>query len=108
LEIVALHENLIYHDDNAYAEPLHVAKTGRILRFTLRPGQVIREHMAPSSPLYLVVLQGMGWFSGADGREQQAGPGTLLIFDVAEEHVVRAQDEPLVFLAFLHGAPLAQ
>ena len=27
---------------------------------------------------------------------------------VGEKHAIRAEDEPLVFLAFLHGAPLAQ
>lgn len=108
MQSFALHDNLVFHDANPYAEPLFVEKTGRVLRFALHPGQVVREHTAPSSPVYLVVLQGAGYFSGGDGREQLAGPGTLLIFDVGEVHAIRAQDEPLVFLAFLHGAPLAQ
>lgn len=108
MQSVSLHSNLVFHDSDPYAEPLFVDKTGRILRFMLRPGQVVVEHSAPSSPVYLVVLEGAGMFSGADGHEERYGPGTLLIFDVGEKHAIRAESEPLVFLAFLHGAPLAQ
>lgn len=108
MKSVALHDNLVFHDKDPYAEPLFVDKAGRILRFTLNPGQTVVEHTAPSSPVYLVVLEGVGLFSGGDGQEQRYGPGALLIFDVGEKHAIRAEDEPLVFLAFLHGAPLAQ
>ena len=108
MQSVALHDNLVFHDKDPYAEPLFVDKTGRILRFTLKPGQAVVEHTAPSSPVYLVVLEGAGLFSGGDGQEQRFGPGSLLIFDVGEKHAIRAEAEPLVFLAFLHGAPLAQ
>jgi hypothetical protein len=31
-----------------------------------------------------------------------------LIFEPGEVHAIRAQDEELVFVAFLHGAPAAQ
>ncbi len=103
----SIHENLVFHDPNPYAEPLFVSPTGRVLRFALRPGQVVREHTAPSSPVYLVTLQGAGVYSGGDGQEQSFGPGTLLVFDVGEPHAIRAADEEVVFLAFLHGAPLA-
>ncbi|MCB0204777.1 MAG: cupin domain-containing protein [Anaerolineae bacterium] len=108
MQSVALHDNLVFHDKDPYAEPLFVDKTGRILRFTLKPGQAVVEHTAPSSPVYLVVLEGAGLFSGGDGQEQRFGPGSLLIFDVGEKHAIRAESEPLVFLAFLHGAPQAQ
>lgn len=37
MKTIQLLENLEFHDKNPYAEPLHVAKTGRILRFNLRP-----------------------------------------------------------------------
>jgi quercetin dioxygenase-like cupin family protein len=107
MQSLPIHENLVFHDSNPYAEPLFVAPTGRILRFALRPGQAVRDHTVPSSPVYLVTLQGAGLFSGEDGEEHRLGPGTLVIYDVGERHAIRAEDEEVVFLAFLHGAPLA-
>jgi quercetin dioxygenase-like cupin family protein len=107
MQSLSIHDNPVFHDTNPYAEPLFVAPTGRVLRFALRPGQTVREHTAPSSPVYLVTLEGTGLFSGENGEEQRFGPGTLLIYDVGERHAIRAEDEELVFLAFLHGAPLA-
>lgn len=104
MKTLQLLENLEFHAKNPYAEPLHVAKTGRILRFTLKPGQEVVEHSAPDSPVYLVVLQGRGTFSGGDGEEAQFGPNSLLIFEPGEEHSIRSEDEELVFIAFLHGA----
>jgi quercetin dioxygenase-like cupin family protein len=104
MKTTQLLENLEFHDQHPYAEPLHVAKTGRILRFTLKPGQIVDEHSAPDSPVYLMVLKGRGYFSGGDGEEVQVGPNNLLIFEPGEEHAIRAGDEELVFTAFLHGA----
>lgn len=100
-----LHEDVIFGEDNPNAEPLHVDRHGRILRFALRPGQHVREHNAPNSPVNLVVLQGHGYFAGGDGAEQWLGPGEMALFDPGENHVIRAADEPLVFLAVLHEAP---
>lgn len=96
-------ERLNFRDDHPYSEPLFVDAHGRILRFTLKPGQSIAEHNAPHSPFYVVVLEGHGIFSGHDGKEQQVGPNTLLIFDPAENHAIRALDENLVFVGFLQG-----
>lgn len=86
---IPLHDNLVFHDKDPYAEPLFVDKTGRILRFTLKPGQSVREHMAPHSPVYIVILKGIGIFSGGDNREQHFGPGTLLVFNAGETHAIR-------------------
>jgi quercetin dioxygenase-like cupin family protein len=104
MKTIQLLKNLEFHDKNPYAEPLHVDKVGRALRFTLKPGQQVVEHNAPESPVYVVVLKGHGLFAGGDGQEQQFGPNALLIFDPGEEHAIRALDEELVFLAILHGA----
>lgn len=104
MKTIQLLENLEFHDKDPYAQPLHVAKTGRILRFTLKPGQEVVEHSAPDSPVYLVVLQGQGYFTGGEGREVSFGPNSLLIFEPREEHSIRSEDEELVFIAFLHGA----
>lgn len=100
-------ENIEFHDKNPYAQPLQVNEEGRVLRFALKPGQVVREHSAPHSPVYLVVLKGKGLFAGADGVELEFSPNTLLTFEPGEQHTIRALDEELVFLALLHEAPQA-
>lgn len=104
----SLHNDLVFHDKDPYAEPLFVDTSGRILRFTLKPGQSVEEHSAPHSPVYIVVLEGTGLFSGSDEPAQPHGPGDLLVFAPGESHAIQAQDEALVFVAFLHGAPVAQ
>lgn len=98
-------ERLEFHEQASYAQPLYVDEHGRVLRFTLKPGQSIREHSTPHSPFYVVVLRGRGAFAGGDGKEEQFGPNALLIFDPGELHTVRALDEELVFVGFLHGVP---
>ena len=100
-----LMEGWEFHEKNPYAQPLFVSQDGRILRFALRPGQIVREHQAPHSPVYVVVLKGQGMFAGADGKEHQLGPNALIIFDAGENHSIRALEEDLVFVTFLHGAP---
>ena len=96
-------DDLEYHHDHPYAQPLYVDKNGRVIRFMLKPGQIISEHNAPSSPFYAVVIKGHGVFAGADGIEHEFGPNSILIFDEGEDHMVRALDEELVFVGFLHG-----
>jgi quercetin dioxygenase-like cupin family protein len=105
MKIEKLMENWEFHDKNPYAQPLLVSQDSRILRFALRPGQIVREHQAPHSPVYVVVLKGQGMFAGADGQEQQFGPNALIIFEAGENHSIRALEEDLVFVTFLHGAP---
>jgi len=105
MRIEHLLEQLEFHDDNPYAQPLFVDLQGRILRFMLKPGQSVTKHNAPHSPLYIVVLQGRGIFRDRDGQEQHFGPDTLLVFDAAENHSVHALDENLIFVSFLHGIP---
>jgi quercetin dioxygenase-like cupin family protein len=105
MESMPLLEAVEFHDKNPYAEPLLVAEDGRVLRFALRPGQIVREHSAPHSPVYLVVLQGQGMFAGADGQEKPFGPNTLLIFEAGENHSLRAMNEEVVCIAFLREAP---
>ena len=108
MKTIQLMEKWEFHDNNPFAQPLFVAPDGRILRFALHPGQIVREHTAPHSPVYVVVLKGTGVFVGGDNKEQQFGPNALIIFDAGENHAIRALDEDLVFITFLHGAPSAQ
>jgi quercetin dioxygenase-like cupin family protein len=107
MQAISLRDNWVFHDENPYAEPLFVDSNGRILRFTLKPGQSVQEHTAPNSPVYIVVLKGSGLFSGGDEEKQQFGAGALLVFDIGEKHAIHAEDEELVFIAFLHGVPEA-
>jgi quercetin dioxygenase-like cupin family protein len=94
-----------FRDPDPYAQPLHVSPTGRVLRFMLKPGQSVREHNAPHSPVYIVGLTGQGMLAGGDGQEQSIGPGSLFIFEPGESHSVRSLDSELVFIAILHGIP---
>lgn len=96
-------KNLEFHDSHPYAQPLYVDEDGRVIRFMLQPGQSIAEHDAPSSPFYVVVIKGRGLFAGADGVEHEFGPHSVLIFQKGETHTVRALEEELVFVGFLHG-----
>lgn len=105
---MSLMENLEFHENGPYAQPLHVDSHGRILRFMLKPGQSIKEHKAPNSPFYVVVLKGQGIFSGGDGVERQVGPNAVLAFDPGELHSVRALDEEFVFVGFLRAVPDAR
>lgn len=105
MKTLQLLDNLEFRDNGPEAQPLYVDRNGRALRFTLKPGQSIKEHNAPTSPFYVVVLKGKGMFAGGDEREQLFGPNSLLVFDPGENHTVRALDEELVFVGFLRGAP---
>ncbi|MCB0045495.1 MAG: hypothetical protein KDD92_08710 [Caldilineaceae bacterium] len=100
-------DDVTFHAANPYAYPLEVTEYGRILRFALLPGQVVREHMAPQSPVYLLVLKGKGLLSGGDDNEELCGVNTLITLEPGEMHTIRAQDEELIFLAFLHGSSIA-
>lgn len=95
--------DLEFHDTVPFAQPLLVDQDSRILRWMLKPGQEIKEHQVPHSPFYVIVLKGRGIFTGKDQQEQEYGPDTLLIFEPDELHTVRALDEELVFVGFLHG-----
>ena len=104
MQMINLFENQKFNDAHAHAEPLHVDKNGRAILFTLKPGQTIARHKAPSSPFYAVILSGEGVFTGGDNLEQTFGPQTLLLFDPDENHAIRALQDGLVFIGFLYSA----
>ena len=106
MRAMQLLENVQFNPDRGNAEPLLVNRFGRILRFSLKAGQSIEEHNAGDSPLWIVILQGTGFFTGGDGREQPVQPASLLLFDPGENHSVRAGGEELVFVAFFAPVPV--
>lgn len=105
MKTMKLLEELEFDTKDAHAQPLFVDRNGRVIRFTLKPGQSLKEHTSPNSPFYVVVLKGNGIFASREGKEQPVGPNSLLIFDPKETHTVRALDEELVFIGFLRGEP---
>lgn len=105
MKTMPLLEELEFDNKDAHAQPLFVDRNGRVIRFTLKPGQSIKAHTSPSSPFYIVVLNGKGIFATPTGGEQTLGPNSLAIFDAQETHIVRALDEELVFIGFMRGEP---
>jgi quercetin dioxygenase-like cupin family protein len=108
MKTLHLLEALKFKESEPHAEPLHVDKMGRVLLFGLRPGQSVREHNAPSSPVYIVVLKGSGMFAGGDGVERRLAASDMLVINPGETHAIRALDEDLAFVAVLHGSPWAE
>ncbi len=108
MKAITLLKDVEFHDKDPNAEPLFVSEDARVLRFALRPGQMVREHNAPHSPVLVAVLKGQGMFAGGDGVEQQFGPNDLLIFNAGENHSIRALNEDLIFMALLREAPDAR
>jgi quercetin dioxygenase-like cupin family protein len=108
MKTMALLKGVEFHAKNPNAEPLYVSEEARVLRFALRPGQVVREHHAPHSLVIVTVLKGQGLFAGGGGEEQQCGPNDLLIFPAGENHSIRALNEDLIFAVFLREAPDAK
>lgn len=100
-----LFEGIEFNERNAQAQSLHSNEEGRALRFALLPGQEIKAHEAPHSPVHLIIIQGRGLFTGADGVERECGEGMMVVFDAGETHSVRALDDKLVFIAILKENP---
>ena len=96
---------VVHKGDKAHAQALHADHNGRALRWTLLPGQSVQPSTSPSTPVYLVVLQGTGYFAGEDGVEQKLNPNDMAVFAPNETHTARAEEEQLVFVAILHEAP---
>lgn len=104
MKAVYINPNLKFPEQTPHAAGLHVDQSGRALLFTLRAGEKIEEHNAPSSTLFAYILQGRGVFAGQDGQEAEFGAGTLLVFETGEDHTVRALED-LAFLGIMEPVP---
>ena len=106
MRVLDLLDGLEWHDSDSAgrAQALQYDRQGRrALRWTLRPGQVVKEFVTDQTPIHVVVLLGEGVFTGGDGEEHRLGPNSLIVFDEGEPHSARAL-RSLVFVAFLHDA----
>ncbi|MEM7007707.1 MAG: cupin domain-containing protein [Thermodesulfobacteriota bacterium] len=105
MEHVELLKDIKFSDEHPIAQSIHADKNGRLLHFALEPGQEIKEHSSPTSPVYIVVLKGEGTFYSGDGSNIKAKLGSIIMYEVGEKHSIKAGEEQLVFVAILHGAP---
>ena len=64
MKAMQLLDEIEFREKKPEGQPLYVDRNGRIIRFALKPGQAIKEHNAPDSPFYAVVLKGRGMFAG--------------------------------------------
>jgi hypothetical protein len=83
MKAIDLFENWQFDPKGPHADPLHVDKNGRAILFTLGPQQTIRGHNVPSSPFFVVILTGRGFFAGGDGLEREVGANTVLCLNPA-------------------------
>lgn len=97
--------DLKFNDGHPVAESLLADKDTRLIRFSLLPGQHIKEHSSPSSTVCIIILKGRGLFSDERGDLKEYGVNTCLQYDRDENHSIQAVNEELVFLALLKGTP---
>jgi len=70
---------------------VHDSPYFRILNFNLKAGQIMPMHNHDvEGQLSVLVLEGGGFFLGAEGAEIQAAAGDILVCDIAEPHGFRA------------------
>jgi quercetin dioxygenase-like cupin family protein len=97
-------ENLAFSDQGPFAQQIHMDEIGKIVRYTLKPGQELEETHAPFIPRNFIVLKGTGSFKSAAGEVQHCGPGTVIVFERKEENIIQALEEELVVIGFLYWA----
>lgn len=97
-------DHTVFGEHGPYAQQLNSDQIGKIVRYTLKPGQELDETHAPFLPRYFVVLQGSGMFISEDGSMKQCSVGDLIVFDPKEENSIKADTEDLVVIGFLFWA----
>ena len=84
----------------------HDCPDARSVVFRIQPGQQVPEHTSDSS-VTLVVLDGMGFVSGAEG-DRIVSRGDLVTYEPNEPHGMRAASTTLVLLALIAPRPGAR
>lgn len=66
----------------------------KIINFNLAAGAIFPVHSHDlDGQLSILVIEGEGFFLGADGAEMAAGTGDMLISEIREPHGVRATSD---------------
>lgn len=105
MKIFALAEQLRFSETRPISEAILGDSDHRILRFCLKPHQLIAEHRSPHSSVVLIGLQGTGLCRDGEGHELRLGPLDLIVLAPGEAHSLEALEEDFVFVALLHGVP---
>lgn len=105
MKILNITENIQFDNKHPHAEALSADENLRVFRFSLLPGQEIKEHKSPTSPVCINIIKGKGEFWGENGTKKQLEKGSLIIFNKNEIHGISALNEELVFIALLEGSP---
>lgn len=100
-----LMKDVEFKSEHPVAQSILADKDTRLIRFSLLPGQSIKEHSAPSSPVYIIILEGRGLFSDGEKGVREFGENTCIKYEQGEKHSIQATDENLVFVALLKGSP---
>lgn len=73
---------------------LHDSPYFRILNFNLAAGQVFPVHSHPAEgQLSIHVIEGKGFFLGADDAKLSAETGDVLVSEISEPHGVEAETD---------------
>ena len=107
MKSLSLLENVEFHAQSPYAEPLFVSDEP--VSYASRCGQArsCRSTMRRIHPCLLRCCKA-GDCSRAPMVSAAFGPNSLVIFDAGENHSIRALNEDLVVLVFLREAPDAK
>lgn len=92
--------------DRPAAALIHDHDDGRLIVFRIEPGQRVPVHTSASS-VFLTVVSGRGYVSGADG-EQAVVVGNTIAYEPNEPHGMRAESERLVLTALIAPRPAAR
>ncbi|MFZ2447308.1 MAG: cupin domain-containing protein [Syntrophobacteraceae bacterium] len=91
--------------DNGFSELnfrnflVHDSAYFKILNFNFKAGQTLPIHSHDlEGQVSIAVLEGEGEFLGEDGAVLPAGPGSVLISDIAEPHGLKAKTDMRVLV----------
>ncbi len=91
---ISLDETAVFEKKNAKLFVVHESPYFKVINFNFRAGQKLPIHShAIEGQLSILVLAGEGDFLAADDKTMPAGPGDLLISDIAEPHGVQARTD---------------
>ena len=83
---------------------IHDVPDARVVAFRLGPRQQVPVHTSPSTVL-VVVTEGEGTFTGADGNPVQLSTGQAAAYEPGEPHGMTAGDVGFCFLAVITPRP---